>query len=71
MPLADRHQADLHRREPQRKGSGVVLDEHAEEALDRAEERAMHHHRLMALAVLADVLQLEARGQIEIELHRG
>ena len=43
-----------------RERSGVVLDEHAEEALDRAVQRAVHHQRLMALAVFADVLELEA-----------
>ena len=70
MPLADGHQADLHGREPQRKRAGVVLDEHAEEALDRAEQRAVHHDRLMPLAVFADIFELEARGQVEVELHR-
>ncbi len=47
----------------------VVLDKHAEEALDRPEERAVHHHGLMALAVFADVLELEARGKVEVELN--
>jgi hypothetical protein len=47
-----------------------VLDQHAKKSLDRSEERAMHHHRLMALAVFAHVLKLEARRQIEVELHR-
>ena len=32
--LADRDDDHLHRRQPHREGSGVVLDEHAEEALD-------------------------------------
>ena len=40
-----------------------MLDEHAEEALDRTEQRAMHHHRLMPLAVFAHVFKLEARGE--------
>ena len=53
------------------KRPGVVLDEHAEEALDRAEERAVDHDGLMALAVFAHVFQLEARGQVEVELHGG
>jgi len=48
-----------------------VLDEHAEEALDRAVEGAVHHERLMALTVFADVLELEALGQGEVELHGG
>src|SRR5580698_2285640 len=29
----------------------------------------MHHDRLVALAVFADIFKLEARGQIEVELH--
>ena len=70
MLLADGNEADLHGREPEREGSGVVLDEHAEEALNRAEERAVDHDRLMALAVFADVLELEARGKVEVELNR-
>ena len=69
--VRDGDQADLHRREPQRKGAGVVLDEHAEEALDRAEERAVDHDRLVRRAVFADVLELEALGQVEVKLHGG
>src|ERR1035437_3633818 len=71
MPLADGHQACLHRRKPKREGSGIVLDEDAEEALDRAEEGAVDHHGLMTLAVFAHVLKLEAGGQVEVELHGG
>jgi hypothetical protein len=52
-------------------GAGVVLDEHAEEAFDRAEERAVDHDGLMQFAVLALVLELEAGGQVEVELHGG
>ena len=70
MLLADGDEADLHGREPEREGSGVVLDEDAEEALDGAEESAVHHDGLMALAVFADVLELKARGKVEVELHR-
>ncbi len=36
--LRDGHEADLHRREPQRKRAGVVLDEHAEEPFHLPEE---------------------------------
>ena len=43
-----------------REGAGVVLDEHAEEALHRAEERAMHHDGLVQFAVFALVGELEA-----------
>ena len=48
---------DLHRREPHRKRAGVVLDQNAEEALDRSVQRAMHHQRLMRFAVLGDVFE--------------
>src|SRR5579875_3044496 len=71
VALADGHQTHLHGRKPQRECSGVVLDEHAEEALDRAEEGAVDHYRLMALAVFANVLELEARREIEVELNGG
>ena len=61
----------LHGREPDREGARVVLDQDAEEALHRAVQRAVHHHRLVRLAVLADVLEPEAARQGEIELHGG
>ena len=50
---------------------GVVLDQDAEEALDGAIQRAVHHQRLVRLAVFADILQPEAARQREIELHGG
>ena len=31
----------------------------------------MHHDRLMALAILADIFQFKTSRQIEVELHRG
>ena len=69
MPLADGHQSHLYRCEPHRKRARVMLDQHAEKSLDRSEQRAMHHHRLMTSAVLAHILQLKARGQVEVKLH--
>ena len=45
-----------------------MLDEHAEEALDRAVESAVHHERLVALAVFADVVKLEAFRQAQLLL---
>src|SRR5260370_41793844 len=41
--FADRANFDLHRSEPKRERSGIVLDQYAEEALDRAKQRAMDH----------------------------
>ena len=71
LPVGDGQHDRLHRREPHRERAGVVLDQDAEEALDGAVERAVHHQRLVRLAVLADVLQAEAARQGEIELHGG
>src|SRR5436853_1010508 len=60
----------LRRREPSREISGVVFNEHTEEALDRSVKCAMDHQRLLARAIFGDVLQFEALGKGEIELHR-
>jgi len=46
----------------------VVLDEDAEEALDGAEERAVDHVGLVLLAVRPHVGEVEALGQVEVEL---
>src|SRR6266436_4150074 len=69
--FADRADLDLHGREPKRKRAGVMLDQDAEEALDGTEQSAVDHERLMLGAIVGDVLQAEASGQIEIELHGG
>ncbi len=45
--LGDRDADDLDRREPGRERAGVVLGEDAEEPLDRAEQRAVDHVRLL------------------------
>ena len=66
--LGHRDHDRLHRRQPQRERARVVLDQHAEEALDAAEQRAVHHDRLVRLAVLADVLELEAVRVVEVHL---
>ena len=68
--LADRDADDLHRRQPGRERAGVVLGQHGEEPLDRAEQRAVDHHRTVPLAVVALVLELEALRQVEVELDR-
>ncbi len=66
--VADRQQAHLDRRQPRREGAGVVLEQHAEEALDRAEQGAVDHDRALARAVGADVLQAEALRLVEVHL---
>jgi hypothetical protein len=69
VALGDWDHRDLHGREPDRERSGVVLDQHAEEALDRSVERAVNHQRLLARAVFGYVFELEALRQVEVELH--
>ncbi len=64
----DRGDDDLRRREPQREMPGVVLDEDAEEALHRAADGAMDHHRRLLLAVGVDVVGAEPLRQVEIDL---
>ena len=63
-----RQHPHLHRREPRGEGAGVVLDEHAEEPLERAEQRPVDHDRAVAGVVGADVLELEAVGHVEVDL---
>ncbi|AIY17733.2 Serine phosphatase RsbU, regulator of sigma subunit [Pimelobacter simplex] len=66
--VRDRDPDHLHRREPRREGTRVVLDEDAEEALDRAELGGVDHHRLLLGAVGRGVLEAEARGLVEVVL---
>src|SRR5262245_57405082 len=68
--LADREHARLHRRQPRRKRAGVVLDEHPDEALERAQDRAVHHDRALGLPVAVDVLEPEAVRLLEVDLDR-
>src|SRR5467141_176084 len=69
--FTDRADFDLPGSEPEREGSGVVLDENAEEALDGTEQRAVDHERLVAGAIFGNVFKAEASGKIEIELDGG
>ena len=68
VDLGDREDPDLGRRQPCREGARIVLDQHAEEALDRTHQRPMDHHGSLALAIAGDVLEIEAFGQVEVEL---
>src|ERR1700675_4924094 len=69
MPLGNRDHGYLYGREPNRERSGVVFDQDAEEALDRAVEGAVDHERLFAGTVFGYVFEIEALRQVEVELH--
>src|ERR1035437_10225759 len=71
LAIRDGQHNRLNGREPHRERAGVVLDQDAEEALDGAVQGAVHHQRLVGLAILGDVLQAESAGQGEVELHGG
>src|ERR671922_1782676 len=49
--------------------TAVVLDENADEALERAEHGAVEHHRCDLVRVLVDIEGAEATGHVEIDLH--
>ncbi len=48
-----------------------MLDQDADEALVRAEDRAVQHDRAVLLAVLADVARIEPLGQHAVGLDRA
>src|SRR5882762_2854144 len=69
MAFGDRDHGYLYGREPYGEGSGVVFDQHAEEALDRSVEGAVDHERLLAGSVFGYIFEIEALRQVEVELH--
>jgi hypothetical protein len=71
VAVGDRQHDALHRRQPDRELAAVVLDQQADEALERAEDRAVDHRRPVQRVVLAGVLEAEALGEVEVELHRA
>jgi hypothetical protein len=48
-----------------------VLDVHREEALERAQHGAVQHHRAVGGVVGADVLEVEALGEVGVDLERA
>ena len=62
---------DLDGREPERKMAGEILDEDAEEALHRAANGTMDHHRRLLLAVAVDIEGAEPLRQVEVDLRRA
>lgn len=46
----------------------MVLDQNAYEALQRAQDGAMQHHRGLAGIVVGDVLRVQPAGQLKVDL---
>src|SRR5579862_1823751 len=70
MALADGHDPDLRRRDPERERAAVVLGEDADEALERTEERAVDHVRRVLLVVGAHEAAADPRRLLRVELDR-
>ena len=68
VAVGDRQHDRLHRRQPDREAAGVVLDQDPGEALHRAEQGAVDHHRAVRRVVGAGVGEVEALGHLEVEL---
>ena len=49
--------------------AGIMLDHDAGEALERAEHRAVQHHRRHLVGVLVDIEGAEPARHVEIDLH--
>src|SRR5579872_3790815 len=71
VPVGDRDERDLLRREPEREVATVVFDQHAQEALRRTGDGAVQHDRRALLALLVDILAAEPRRLDEIDLDRA
>ena len=70
--LGDRQHPRLHGGQPGRERAGEVLDQDADEPLERAEDRPVDHHRPLGLPVGVDVVELEAlRQHGEVDLDGG
>ena len=68
MPIRDGQQPYRHRTQPQGKAARKVLYQDTEEALYRAEERTVDHHRALPAAVGRRVFQLELVGKGHVQL---
>ena len=71
MAIGDRHDDDLHRRQPEREGPGVLLGDDPDEALERAIDGVVDDDRALELAVGGAVLEVEALRQLVVGLDRG
>src|SRR5437879_13924820 len=55
--------------QPGWKRTDVTLDQVAEQPFHRAGGSTMDHHRALARSVLGDELEVEAFGELEVDLH--
>ena len=67
--LSHRHTNHLDRRQPRRERTRIVLSQHTQEALNRAELRRVNHDRLLHGTVRSLVLQTKTARLVEVVLH--
>ena len=66
----DRRDHRLDRRQPQREAPGMMLDQNADEPLERPQNRPVKHDRPVPRAILADVRRVQPLGQHRVGLDR-
>ena len=64
-----REHGHLYRRQPGGHGTGVVLDQHADEALHRADDGPVQHDRTAAAVVLGHIFGVQALGHHRVVLN--
>src|SRR5690606_29050019 len=71
LGVGDVHHDRLHGGQPHRQRTGVVLDQDADEALERADNGPVQHDRYAPRVVLGDVFGAQPAGHVEVDLHRS
>ena len=71
LRVGNRGHRHLHRAQPHGHRAGVVLDQHADPALERAQNRAVQHHGHLAGVVFGDVLGAKTPRHLEVDLNRA
>ncbi len=68
LRIGDIEHRHLHRRQPGRQGTGVLLDQNADETLQTADDGTVQHHWAMAGAIFTHILCIQALGHGKIDL---
>ncbi len=71
MPVGDRHDHHLHRRQPERERTGVLLGQDADEPLERPVDGVVDDDRALEAAIGGAILQVEALGKLVVGLDGG
>lgn len=61
---------DLYRSEPRRKLTGIVFEQHADEGVQAADNRAVKHDRSGSAVAFGHIFGTETRRHLEVNLDR-